>query len=198
MSQNIAVLILAAGASSRMGTPKQLLPWEKTTLIGNAIRIATDSNATGVFVILGANFKKISPAIAKEQAVVLKNPNWKDGLGSSIAYGIGHLMEIDKTLDGVLIMLCDQPLISPEYLNLLLSKFNGKEKRIVATDYGNRAGVPAIFDNAYFSELRQLKDDFGAKKILENHKEVLIRVDPKGLELDLDTPEEYKTLREES
>lgn len=194
ISTDIAILILAAGESTRMGQPKQLLPWKDGTLLDNAIKTAKASRAKDIFVILGANSKEIRATILEEKIVVLDNPNWKNGLGSSISKGIEHLIESDKTYDGVLIMLCDQPFISSSYLNQIIRSFKENEGKIIATDYNNRAGVPAIFNISHFKELKQLNDDYGAKKILEQYREDLILIDPKGNELDLDTPEDYRTL----
>jgi len=192
-SGDIAILILAAGESSRMGEPKQLLPWKDGTLLENAIKTAKGSNADDVCVILGANSRDIRAAILEEEIVVLDNPNWKNGLGSSISSGVTHLIESDTYYSGLLIMLCDQPFISSAYLNEIIRLFKENEKKIVATAYDNRAGVPAIFDVKHFQELKGLNDDYGAKKILEKYREGIVMVDAHGKELDLDTPEDYRT-----
>lgn len=192
--EDIAIMILAAGESSRMGEPKQLLPWKDGTLLSNAIKTAKASLANDVFVILGANSKEIRATILEDNIVVLDNPNWKNGLGSSISRGIKYLIESSTSYKGVLIMLCDQPFITSAYLNQTIESFNESEEQIIATDYGNQPGVPAIFHTTYFQELIKLNDDYGAKNILEHYCEDLILIDPKGNELDLDTQEDYKTL----
>jgi len=198
MKSNIAVLILAAGASSRMGTPKQILPWKDTTLLGHAIRTAKASQTAKIFVVLGANSEEIRPTISEEGIVVLNNQNWQNGLGTSIAAGIEQFKTNEKLYDAVLIMLVDQPLISADYLNQLIQSFHESKKGIVATAYGSRAGVPAIFSPTYFSELGKLNDDYGAKKILNNHDSDLITLYPKGIEQDVDTPDHYKALLKSS
>lgn len=190
----IAIMILAAGESTRMGEPKQLLPWKDGTLLDNAIKTAKASCANDVFVILGANSKDIKAAVLEEKIVVLDNPNWKSGLGSSISRGVDYLIESDTSYKGVLIMLCDQPFISSAYLNQIIESFKENEEKIIATDYNSRAGVPAIFNATHFQELKELNDDYGAKKVLEHYNEGMIMIDPKGNEIDLDTPDDYKTL----
>lgn len=192
-STDIAVLILAAGESKRMGEPKQLLPWKDGTLLENAIKTARASNTSDIFVVVGSNSDDIKATILQEEIVVLENLNWKNGLGSSISRGVTHLMESNKQYKGVLILLCDQPFISSTYLNQIIGLFEKNEEKIIATDYGKKAGVPALFGKTFFSELRRLNDDFGAKNILEENKEDLVRINPKGNQLDLDTPEDYKT-----
>jgi molybdenum cofactor cytidylyltransferase len=118
--KNIAILILAAGASSRMGRTKQLLPWQDTTLLGSAIRTARDSNAKSVAVVLGANAESIRGRVnvgrgVKTDADFVENTAWETGLGSSIACGTEFLIEKKIVYDGILIMLADQPLIDTEY-----------------------------------------------------------------------------------
>lgn len=191
-SNKIAILILAAGTSTRMGTPKQLLPWKGTTLLGNIIKNALAVSATNVFVVLGAYAKKIKIGVDTGNIVFIDNPNYKSGLGSSLACGIEYLIKHDHEYQAALILLCDQPLLDSAYLDSIVTAFYKGGKGIVATAYGNRAGVPAIFDRKYFSELKTLNNDFGAKKILERHNEDLLTIKPMGKEQDLDTIEDYK------
>jgi molybdenum cofactor cytidylyltransferase len=193
-SNKIAILILAAGSSTRMGTPKQLLPWQGTTLLGNVIKNALAVSATNVFVVLGAHAKKIKKSVDTENIVFIENHNYKSGLGSSIACGIDHILKDDQEYQGALILLCDQPLLGSAYFGSIIDSFNKSGRGIVATAYGNKAGVPAIFGQTYFSELKLLNDDFGAKKIIGRFKEDLLTIKPKGKEQDLDTVEDYKAL----
>lgn len=191
---NIAILILAAGASSRMGQIKQLLPWKKTTLLGNAIENAQGIENSDIFVVLGAHSEKIKEGVGIKNVEYVTHTDWEKGLGSSIAYGIRHIVATERLYSGVLIMLCDQPLIDSVYLNTMVDIFVNKGKGIVATAYGNRVGVPAIFDKKYIPELIELREDEGAKKIIGKHKIDVLILKPGGKEIDLDTLEEYKNL----
>lgn len=193
MAKNIAILILAAGASTRMGTPKQLLPWKDTTLLGNAIETAKVSLAEEVFVVLGANYKKIR-LTASEEIVLLNNPNWQNGLGTSIAAGVEHITRKMESLDAVLIMLVDQPLISADHLNRLIHSFQENDKYIVATNYGKRAGVPVVFGKKYFEALAKLDGDNGAKKLIDSNRDDTIVLDTGENLTDLDTKLEYERL----
>jgi len=190
---DIAILILAAGESKRMGRPKQLLPWGESTLLENAISTAVSTNLKNIHVVLGAHYELIKESINLENVVLLYNLNYKSGQGSSLSLGIDHLSKQKEKYQGVLILLCDQPLITSDYLNELIQTFEVGNKKIVATDYGNRAGVPAIFAANYFNALLNIKEDMGAKKVLEKYMEDVISLSPNGTEQDLDTPEEYKT-----
>ncbi len=188
---NIAVLILAAGRSSRMETPKQLLPWRKTTLLGHAIETTLELDIDQVFVVLGANSELIIPKIESYSIQMIKNTNWQNGLGTSIACGIKYIQKL-KYVNGVLIVLADQPLIDDEHLKELINAFKSGNS-IVTTSYrSNKEGVPAIFDRSYFNDLTKLTNDFGAKTVIKNN--TTFSVDGSNKIVDLDTKEEYKNL----
>ncbi|WP_026809707.1 nucleotidyltransferase family protein [Arenibacter latericius] len=191
IKSNIAVIIMAAGASSRMGTAKQLLPWGKSTLIGNAIKTATDSDAKDVYVVLGARANEIKKSIELKDKAVIYNQDWESGLGSSIANATRFILEKTENYDGILVMLADQPLIDTSYLNELITAFNEAKYSIITTKYNHGNGVPAIFDSSHFLELLQLNKDSGARDIIRLHKDRLISIDPKGKTADVDTYEEY-------
>ncbi|MCG2460357.1 nucleotidyltransferase family protein [Flavobacteriaceae bacterium F89] len=192
--ENIAILILAAGASMRMGRAKQLLPWGKTTLLEHSIAMAIGTNAEQITVVLGANANTIKLAVPMNGISHIVNPNWESGLGSSLACGMQLLTKWKSTHDGILIMLCDQPLMDTGFLNSLIEQFKGGQKGIVATRYGERAGVPAIFSTRYFSELATLHKDFGAKNLLDQNKSDVLSIDPQGKAIDVDTFEDYQKL----
>ncbi|NER11859.1 NTP transferase domain-containing protein [Leptobacterium flavescens] len=190
----IAITILAAGASSRMGTPKQLLAWGKTTLLGHSIETALNSQALEVLVVLGANADLIEAGIRADSVRILKNEQWETGLGSSIACCVDYLKQSSSDTDGLLIMLADQPLINPGHLNTLIGKFNKGKRQIIATSYREKAGVPALFDREYFEELSALGNDYGARDIIRKHSKDLLTVRADSLITDIDTKENYDEL----
>ena len=190
--KNIAILILAAGSASRMGALKQLLPWRNSTLLGNTIATANSCSAH-VFVVVGAKGEVIKKEI-NEEAIFIDNKNWEMGLGTSIARGVQHLIHSEMHYNACLIMLADQPFIDVDYVSNVIKVHNENNKRITATSYKNRAGVPAIFDSNYFEELSQLSGDNGAKEILEIHINDVQSIDPKGKTLDIDTKKEYQNI----
>lgn len=197
MSQkpNIAILVLAAGGSSRTGSPKQLLKWKHTTLIGHAIETVMHLGALKIVVVLGANHDIIKPVIEQHQVEILINKHWKSGLGNSIAYGINSILENNINFDGVLIMLADQPLIDSTYLSVLLKNFEIGEQQIIASAYkGDKQGVPVLFDVTYFKELAQLNDDNGAKAILQKYANKVMSINAEELVSDIDTLEDYEKL----
>lgn len=191
----LSVLILAAGASTRMGKPKQLLAWKNTTLLGHAIAQAKQVSET-IFVILGANSKEIKEKI-NDDVIVLENPNWEIGMGTSIACGVNELICINSH-DAVLIMLADQPLLEAPYLLKLKERFFTSEYKIIATVYGSKNGVPAVFDASLFAKLSVLNDDYGARKLMQEYKDSLHALDSNGKALDIDTPRTYQKLLNEN
>lgn len=188
----IAALILAAGSSQRMGKAKQLLPYKHTTLLGWAIENVLKTEIDSVYCVLGANADKISSTISDFDINIVYNSEYKNGLSSSITKGIEHIKT--KDYDSVLIMLCDQPQVNNFYLNALISEFKSNPKSIIASNYINKNGVPAIFPKKLFDQLLKLKNDTGAKSLLNNNKE-LVETIKNGINLfDIDTPEDYKKL----
>ena len=194
MPHRIAILILAAGASTRMGQPKQLLPWKDTTLLGHAIQTAKSTDAIEVVTVLGANAKLIQSQI-KEEVIFIQNTAWQSGLGGSIACGTEWLLQSNIEFDGILITLADQPLIDFKYLDKLISTFSEHTDRIIASTYRNRAGVPALFPKKYVNTLLKLDEDFGAKHLLEQEQDTIITIPAENRISDVDTEEDYKQLK---
>jgi molybdenum cofactor cytidylyltransferase len=192
IKSNIALLIPAAGASRRLGSPKQLLKWGDSTLIGCAIETAKKLGQKEIVVVLGAYYDKIKLEIDNRSIQILKNEDWEEGLGSSIAVGVEYLQNKGDTCDAVLVFLPDQPLIVPSYLKLMIEKFRPGENQIIATKYGNeKYGVPALFDKNYFPKLRALTDDRGAQKLIKQSAKFVTTVDINPLISDIDTEEDY-------
>jgi molybdenum cofactor cytidylyltransferase len=194
-SSNIAVVILAAGASKRMGSPKQLLNWGDETLITHAIQKALMLNSEEVIVVLGANYELIKQGIQHFPITILNNKEWKFGLGKSIACASNYLKNQKENSEGMLIMLVDQPFITTSYLQELISHFSVNKNQIIATSYQKENyGVPALFDNHYFEQLSKLNDDFGAKYILKDNEIFIKALIPPVNNVDLDNKEDYEKL----
>jgi len=191
-TQNIAVVILAAGESSRMRQAKQLLPWGKSTLLGNAIKEAVQSNSEKVYVVLGAKAETIQKQFNATEATWILNKNWKKGMGSSISCAINYILQSNMNYDGILMMLCDQPLIDADYINKMISTFERSNKGIVATAYKHSEGVPVLFDKKYLEDLSNLEGSIGAKQIIADNSKSVVAINPNGKEKDLDTMEAYK------
>jgi molybdenum cofactor cytidylyltransferase len=194
----IALIILAAGSSSRMGSPKQLLPWENTTVLGHALDVACACRADRIILVLGAQADKVRNALGSRSCEVVFNQNWAEGLGSSINAGLSYInsaVSESPVPDAVLLMLADQPLIDTEYLDRLITHFQRGDGDIVCTNYGQKLGVPAIFDKKYFPALAELSGDIGAGKLIAGHADTAFGLNPGNRGMDLDSPQDYTRLK---
>ena len=195
IKSNIVILIPAAGASRRLGSPKQLLKWGDSTLLSHTIETVEELGQKEIIVVLGAYFDKIKSEIENRSVHILKNEDWKNGLGSSIAVGVEYLLNDNRNFDAVLIMLADQPLITSKYLKAMVGKFRADENQIIATVYGKgKYGVPALFDKKYFNQLQKLTDDRGAQELIKRLTKFVTSVDVNPLIVDIDTEEDYKKI----
>lgn len=190
-----AVLLLAAGSASRMGTPKQLLKWKNTTILENAIHVVRQLKVEHTVVVLGAHYETIISNINEGNYMIVKNKHWDQGLGNSIAFGVRYIQESFAEIENILIVLADQPLIDFNFLNRMVKQHSLNKNQIVCTAYKNRKlGVPAIFNKIYFKELMQLNSDQGARNILKKYSEELIYIDGEDLIQDIDTIDDYNTI----
>ncbi len=189
----IGIIILAAGASRRMGTPKQLLKIDNQTLIERAIDLTQALDNQQTVVVLGANAEKISPYITQQATVeVIINENWEQGMGTTLKKGVEFFLAKPITYDAIIIMVCDQPYLTTKKLRELIAAYRDNNVAIIATIYNNIKGVPALFANSLFGKLKTLNKDEGARKIIKNYKGEIITIDfPEGI-FDLDTPATYQ------
>lgn len=192
----IAILILAAGASIRMGQSKLLLPWKGTFLLDHSIKTALDTKAAHVFVVLGAYSEEVHKNLpARKGCDVIIHKAWAEGMGSSLAAGVHYIQKHPSPLDAVLIMVADQPLMDAAYLNSMMDKFTASNLPIAAADYGGRGGVPAIFDKAYFDQLGYLNSEFGARALLAENAHNILLLNAGNRIADIDTPEDYRKMQ---
>jgi molybdenum cofactor cytidylyltransferase len=191
MTVNLHILLLAAGASTRLGQPKQLVRKRGKTLLEHACETAISIENQGLTVVLGAYCEAIKPAIEHLPMRIVVNENWETGMGSTIARGMASL---PPDADSVLLLLCDQPFVSKGLLKDLVEKWRQYPDHIVASAYGGSYGPPAIFGKEYFDGLAALQGQQGAKKLMERHTDKLLLVDfPDGI-LDVDTPADLERL----
>lgn len=191
---NVPIILLAAGASRRMGTPKQLLAWNGITLIEHQIQTLLKTGQK-VYVVLGANASEILPFIKSYNVTTIIYKKWNSGMGNSIAFSITYLQKNNNFLQGVLITLVDQPLISVSHYNSLLKKFDPNlEQIVVSVSDKGWEGVPAIFHKNHFHELKKLKGEKGAKNIIKSLDKTVVKATASNLLTDIDTPKVYHEL----
>ncbi len=189
------IVILAAGASSRLGQPKQLLPYHEQTLLEHSITIALASVATQVVLVLGAGAAGIQPVIKDDKLALIVNKQWQEGMASSIRFGLNQLLQQNAGMQMVIFMVCDQPYVSTELLNNLVTLQQQTGRSIVASQYAATTGIPALFTKALFPELLQLKGDAGAKKLVMLHQADTVTIPfPLG-SIDIDTAADYQALQ---
>lgn len=190
-TDNVYALILAAGASTRMGRPKQLLEWRNQTLLTHSIQCAQSILNERIIVVLGAQNESIQQTLHPDEITLVINPDWQEGMASSIRAGIQAL---PNSASAVLIMLCDQPLIETEHIQHLLTSWLSSPTNIIASQYHQSVGVPALFPAEFFVLLQSLQGDKGAKALLNYFEERLIKIPMPEAELDIDNPEDFARL----
>ena len=188
---NIAAIILAAGDSSRMGRPKQLLEFNGTSLIRHVATVACASRANSVYAVLGSNAESLNRNIEDLGVKTLINSRWKEGISSSIRCAISAL---PNDADAVIILLCDQPFITSHHLDEMIEAYTRTGNRIVASAYGNRLGAPALFERTLFPELLDLKADKGARTVITSHQQETLSIRFPSAEFDVDYPADYEKL----
>lgn len=192
----IPAIILAAGASRRLGQPKQLVALGSEALLERAIRLAREAWTSPVLVVLGANFASICASIRFGDAIPIMNENWEQGLSTSIHVGLSEADVRAPGAPGALLMSCDQPRLTPSHLQALVKAFSGHaEPAIVASSYAGIRGVPAIFPRIAFPGLAALEGDKGARTVIEHPPCAVIALPFPGGEVDVDVPADLARLK---
>jgi molybdenum cofactor cytidylyltransferase len=189
------VVILAAGASTRMGTPKQLLEIGGRTLLVRTIEEALASPAWPVVVVLGAHAEKIRPSLAHLPVLITENAAWSEGMAASIREGITTLQQFSRRLEAAVIALCDQPAFSAATIAQLIATQRTSGRSIVAARYAGRHGAPALFLREHFPALSHLTGETGARALLNDTPGLVASVDLPQFAVDLDTPADLAALR---
>jgi len=190
MSNQVAGIVLAAGGSSRFGSPKQLLPWRGKTVLNSVVSTAFDTRLAPVIVVLGANADQIEPSLPKE-CVVVRNDAWPEGQSSSIRIGLAQLSE---EIDGVLILLGDQPQVNPHFCSSIIQK--GLECGKITIPYVNdRHANPVYFPKHTLKRLGQVTGDQGGRAIFSEFQVEYLPWLDDCMALDIDTPEDYEKLK---
>ena len=188
-----AIILLAAGKSTRFGKPKQLLPYKGSTLIRSATMVALEIS-NQVIVVTGAENEKIKTALHDLPVIFAYNKEFETGIASSIREGIIVAKKEFGLLNGVILMVSDQPYVSSVVLNQLIEKFKETNKGIIASAYSDTFGIPVLFHHKFFNELLHLKGDSGAKKLIQQYMDETTVVNfPEG-KVDIDTTENYRSL----
>jgi molybdenum cofactor cytidylyltransferase len=193
----IAAMILAAGESKRMGEPKLLLPFGKKTIIETVIDSVIKSGVDEILVVLGSSAEKIEKKIKDFPLRKTVNPDYKQGMLSSVQWGFKVLSD---EIQGVLVCLGDQPSISAVVIDKIIDAYKQTGKGIVVPTYKRRRGHPVLIGIKYLEEIKNLSPDVGLRGVVYNHPEDTheVEVDTVSILRDIDNPDDYnKELKEE-
>lgn len=192
-SSNISLILLAAGESSRLGSPKQLLMYKGKNLMQHTIDLAQKLSLETV-IVLGAFKDEILAQVDVLGNEVVENVNWSEGLASSIRCGLRRVLENNPETEAVILVLCDQPFLEAEIMREIVEKYHSSGQSIVHSSYGDVSGPPTLFHKSLFPYLMELKGGQGAKKVVDMFPDQVVYVDfPKG-KYDIDTTADYHQL----
>ena len=194
MARPETVIILAAGSSSRLGQPKQLIKSNEIPLLLKTVQASLDAQSKNVIVVLGSNYETHKQIIKHLAVEIIYHEEWAKGMGSSLKAGLNLLLKNHPQTKTTIVTVCDQPFISATHLCNLADKYQETGKEIVASRYNDTFGVPALFDHSLFDELLNLEDTQGAKALIQKHLNQVAFVDwPEGA-IDIDTPDDLRFL----
>lgn len=207
----IGAVILAAGASSRLGRPKQLIQLGAKSLLRHIVDAATDAGCSPIVVVIGtdalpsaseeaaksgaASAKAIARELKRTGAMIVRNKNWQRGIGSSIRTGVHHLIDNAKDVDAIVLLVCDQPFVDGHVIRRLIALHEETRKPIVASSYADTLGVPALFDRVCFQELLALEDATGAKPVILRDRQRVAEFPFAEGEIDIDRVADYQRIR---
>jgi len=191
--KKVAGIILAAGAASRMGQPKLLLPWKGSPLIHHAARTALEAGLDPVVVVTGAAAGDIEAALAGLNVVITPNPEWLSGQSTSVRAGI---LALPEDTDAAIFLLGDQPFVTSDLIRALVTAYSRTNPAILAPYVGDRRSNPVLFDRAVFDLLCQLRGDEGARGLFGRFPPAALPWADERISFDIDTPEDYQRLLE--
>jgi molybdenum cofactor cytidylyltransferase len=184
-------LVLAAGESSRFGSPKQLASYRGDTLAGTAIRVAESVCGRRSVLVTGFEWERVVAACAPQQGFFVVNERFREGMSTSVRTGVAAIADV---ADAVLLMLADQPLVTAGHIDQLVDAWGGSADTIVASAFADTLGPPAIFPARYFDELCALDGDRGARPVIDSNVDHVVSVAIREAEADVDRPEDLENL----
>ena len=195
--RTVGAIVLAAGGSTRLGEPKQLVTIGGETLVRRIVTAATGAGCAHVAVVAGEMRERIANQLRETAAEIVVNDGWQRGLGTSIKRGLDHLLRAHPELECVILLACDQPFVDRSVIHALLDARKISGKPIVASSYASTLGIPALFDRSCFEALLMLHDETGAKPLIQADLERVARVEFEEGAIDIDTRADLDRLQVE-
>jgi molybdenum cofactor cytidylyltransferase len=195
-SVSVGAVVLAAGSSSRMGSPKQTLQYRGKSLLRRAALAALGAGCRPVIVVTGANAELSRRELEGLDVREVLNSFWETGMASSVRAGVEGLLSGEADVDAAILLLCDQPHVTAEVIFNLVAAHRATGSTIVASTYGGSFGVPALFGRALFDELARLEGSAGAKQVIKRYASEAHFLPFQGGEVDVDTPDDFSRLTE--
>lgn len=189
-----AIIILAAGNSSRLGRPKQLLEYKESTLLKNTISEALKVPDSFLLVVTGANHNEVEKQLNTAKINICFNAEWKNGMSSSIVKGLNELLLLNPDCEECIFAVCDQPFVTNLVFENLISEYHKTGKGIIASAYSETLGTPVLFHKKYFKELLELNGQEGAKKLIKKYQNDVVSIPFEKGNIDIDTEEDYNKL----
>jgi molybdenum cofactor cytidylyltransferase len=193
---HVDALILAAGPSTRLGTPKQLIPWGSSTLLQHVIGSIAATRVDATWVVLGASLDEILKEVDFHDAGIVENPEWEEGIASSLRVGLDAIAR-ESEADAVLVVLADQPNVDPDVIESILERYESTGASAVVPKYRYQRGNPVLIDRSLWTRIMSLEGDQGARTLLQAHPEWVEEVwFPSVMPKDIDTERDLDELRQ--
>jgi molybdenum cofactor cytidylyltransferase len=192
----IGGILLAAGGSSRMGHPKQLIEFEGTTLIRRAASHLANSVCDPCVVVLGSDADACERELSGVNIDICVNPDPASGMSTSLKAGLTTVLEIDQDISAVVVTLCDQPYITSDIIDHLAAEYCRIRPSIVASEYNEISGVPALFSREMFDEIYKLEGDEGARQLIRSAGDRVLRIAQPLAAFDIDSPHDLTSVGE--
>ena len=193
---SVGGILLAAGGSSRMGRPKQLIQYEGISLIRRAAGSLAQSKCDPKIAVLGAHAAECQEEIEDMAIDACINHDWASGMSSSLRFGLKRLLETAPHVSAVIFLLCDQPLVTAKIIDGIVGEYRRIRPKMIASEYNGVIGVPALFSRAMFDELFKLEGDRGARALIRDNDEAVLRLAVSSAALDIDSPDDLMSDRE--
>jgi molybdenum cofactor cytidylyltransferase len=194
---NVPLILLAAGGSTRLDTPKQLLHFRGRSLLRHAASVALASRCSPVHVVLGSDAPRMREELRGLSVRCVENATWAEGMGGSIRVGVADVLAANPRAAAAVIMLVDQPMVTAAVIDALVSHRQASEHTIVASAYGGSFGPPLLFDAAHFGELCALTGQAGAKAVVQRHLASAAMIPFPDGAIDIDLPADAQRLARE-